>query len=236
MTDAATLSPVHNPDMNAFLNGEQEINGVSYADLVARHGADNVNNALFNLFNEIYADDVRDQVAGTPLEDDYIEFLDEQLGIAQQPTTPEAQDDVDDAYRDLMKFYAEERAEEIEADAEAAPGEGAGASKEPGAGGAGGGMGNHWLVVLAKAMGGAAGEHLKQSVILGNEIAAISGRPDQDGSTPEGSAANAQKAKDMAEAQAKLQAHTQMFKMAFEASSTFLKTMGEGMSTMARKQ
>jgi len=229
-TEAAALSPVYNPQMQAFINGEQSINGVTYAGLVEKHGADNVNNALFNLFNEIYVDDVKQQYAGSPIEDDAIEFMDRQLADAQQPTTPEAQDDVNDAYRDLMKFYAEQRTEELQEELKAGPGEQK-KSKETG-----GDASGNWLVVLAKALGAAAGEHLKQAVLSGYNIAEISGRADQDTNTQGGREFNAQKAKDMATEQAKMQAHTQMFKMAFEATATLIKTTGEGMATMARKQ
>lgn len=229
-TEAAVLSPVYNPQMQAFINGDEPINGVTYTALVEKHGADNVNNALFNLFQEVHVEDIKQQYAGSPIEDDAIEYLDKQLAASRQPTTLEAQDDINDAYRDLMRFYAEQRLEELDEDLKAGPGEQK-KSKELGGDGSG-----NWLVVLAKAMGAAAGEHLKQAVLSGYNIAEISGRTDQDTNTQAGRDFNAQKAKDMAIEQASMQAHTQMFKMAFEATATLIKTTGEGMSAMARKQ
>lgn len=232
-TEAAALSPVYNPQVQAFVSDGEEINGVTYLDLVEKHGADNVNNALFNLFNEVYIDDVMSEYKGSPIEDDAFEFLNEQKANAEQSTTPGAQEDVDKMYRDVMKMYAENREDELNGEMEAAPGESAKSKK---GGGETGDGSDNWLIVLAKAMGHAAGEHLKQAVLSGYKIADISGRADQDTGTQGGRDANAQKAQDMAMEQAKMQAHSQMFKMSFEATSTLIKTTGEGMATMGRKQ
>lgn len=83
------------------------------------------------------------------------------------------------------------------------------------------GKGN-WLVAIARAMGKAAGEHAKRLVELSNEIEAASG---QDG----GAAAN------VTGLQAEFQAESQMFSMVQNAFSNAVKSIGEGMSTMARK-
>lgn len=230
-TEAAALSPVYNPQIQAFISDGEAINGVTYLDLVEKHGADNINNALFNLFTEVYTDDIMSEYAGSPIEDDALEFMNEQRATAEQATTPDAQEDVDQMYSDLMKFYAENRLEELDEELATSPG-----GPSEGSEGAGGDGGGNWLIVLAKAMGSAAGEHLKQAVLSGYKIADISGRADQDTATQGGRDANAQKAQDMAMEQAKMQAHSQMFKMSFEAGATLIKTTGEGMATMARKQ
>jgi len=231
-TEAAVLSPVYNPQVQAFVRQGDDINGVTYLDLVEKHGADNVNNALFNLFNDVYINDIKNEYSGSPIEDDAVEFLNEQRALAQQPTTPDAQEDINKMYSDLMKGYAEARLDELNEEMESGPGE---STQSKNAAGGGNGEGN-WLIVLAKAMGAASGEHLKQAVLSGYKIADISGRGDQDTSTQGGRDANAQKAQDMATEQAKMQAHSQMFKMAFEATATLIKTTGEGLATMARKQ
>lgn len=229
-TEMAALSPVYNPQMQAFVGDGKAINGVTYQNLVEEHGADNVNNALLNLFHEVYVNDIKSQYAGSPIEDDVIEFMDGQLAKAELPTTLDAQADIDDAYRDLMKFYAENRMDDINDEMNPAS-DVSGISKKD----AGGDGSANWLLVLAQAMGAAAGEHLKQAVLSGYRISDISGRADQDTSTQGGRDANAQKAQDMAMEQAKMQAHLQMFKMSFESTATLLKTTGEGLATMGRK-
>ncbi len=242
-TEAAFLSPVYNPNMQAFINEGEAINGASYQQLINEHGEDNTHVALFNLFNHVYVDDVKNQYSGSAIEDDVVQMLDEQLQTATQQTTSAAQSDVNEVYSDLMKFYAESRVEELNNDAQTPAGESSSSkSGSPGssgnavAGNASSELSGNWFAVLARAMGAAAGEHLKQAIVSGYKIADIAGRAEQDTQTAQGREANAQNAKDMAIEQANLQAQTQMFKMAYEATATLIKTTGESLSTMARKQ
>lgn len=83
-----------------------------------------------------------------------------------------------------------------------------------------GGSGN-WLMVLAKALGEASGKHLKNMVELGEKMGAMDSEEN-----PEA----------FAETQAEFQAASQIFKMFQESISTMIKSIGEGMSTVARKQ
>lgn len=82
------------------------------------------------------------------------------------------------------------------------------------------GNGN-WLVVLASALGKQAGEHLKNMVKLGNEMGDMNSKED-----PEA----------FAQKQSEFQAESQIFKMFQEAISTMIKSIGEGLSSVARKQ
>jgi hypothetical protein len=82
------------------------------------------------------------------------------------------------------------------------------------------GKGN-WLVVLASALGKQAGEHLKAMVDLGKEMGGMDSKEN-----PE----------EFAQMQAEFQAESQMFKMFQEAISTMIKSIGEGLSSVARKQ
>jgi len=240
-SEAALLSPVYNPQMQAFINDGEALNGVSYQQLVNEHGSDNVNNALFNLFNNVFVDDIKNQYSGSPIEDDVVELLNIQLQQAQQYTTSSAQADVNDVYGDIMKFYAEGRNDGLREELAEAPNNqaqsaaGSSVSNQQ-SGSAGTDMAGNWFAVLARAMGAAAGEHLKQAIVSGYKIADIAGRAEQDTATQSGRDANAQNAKDMATEQANLQGQTQMFKMAYEATATLIKTTGESLSTMARKQ
>lgn len=89
-------------------------------------------------------------------------------------------------------------------------------------GGKGGKSGASWLVAIAKAMGAAAGEHAKNLVDLSKQIEAKSG-------------ATGDAAKEVTGLQAEFQAESQMFSMLQSAFSNAIKSIGEGMSQMARK-
>lgn len=87
-------------------------------------------------------------------------------------------------------------------------------------GSSGGGTGN-WLAVLAKALGQTAGKHLKSMTELGSKMGGIDSKEN-----PE----------EFAEIQAEFQAEAQIFKMFQEAIGTMIKSIGEGMASVARKQ
>lgn len=86
--------------------------------------------------------------------------------------------------------------------------------------GTSGGKGN-WLAVLARALGQTAGKHLKSMVELGNKMGGIDSKEN-----PE----------EFAKIQAEFQAEAQIFKMFQEAIGTMIKSIGEGMASVARKQ
>lgn len=83
-----------------------------------------------------------------------------------------------------------------------------------------GGKGN-WLAILARALGTTAGKHLKKMVELGEKMGGIDSKenPEQ-----------------FAQIQAEFQAEAQIFKMFQEAIGTMVKSIGEGMASVARKQ
>jgi len=91
------------------------------------------------------------------------------------------------------------------------------------AGGAegGSGSGRNWLVALAKALGAQAGEHLENMIDLGDKIGGV----------------NSQESPELfAEMQAEMQGNAQMYKISSEGLSTALKSAGEALSALARKQ
>jgi len=94
------------------------------------------------------------------------------------------------------------------------------ASKGSSDGAGKGGQGN-WLAVLARALGDVAGKHLEKMVELGSEMGELDSteNPEQ-----------------FAQFQSEFQAESQIFKMFQEAIGTMVKSIGEGMSTVARKQ
>lgn len=84
----------------------------------------------------------------------------------------------------------------------------------------GGGAGN-WLALLARALGKTSGEHLKKMVELGEKMGELDSKEN-----PE----------EFAKIQSEFQAESQIFKMFQEAIGTMVKSIGEGMSSVARKQ
>lgn len=89
-----------------------------------------------------------------------------------------------------------------------------------GSSGGSGGKGN-WLAILARALGSTAGKHLKKMVELGEKMGGIDSKEN-----PE----------EFAKIQAEFQAEAQIFKMFQEAIGTMVKSIGEGMASVARKQ
>ena len=92
-----------------------------------------------------------------------------------------------------------------------------------------GNSGDSWMIALARVFGKLAGEHLKNALTYASEISSINSGGGGDMSKEDKAALTAEK-------QALFQAEMQQFKMAMEMTTTGLKTMGESMSGMARKQ
>ena len=90
-------------------------------------------------------------------------------------------------------------------------------------GGKGKSSGESWLVALAKAMGSIAGKHAQN-------LQDLSKKMDQAGSTEGGGASQ-----EYMEAQSKFQAESQLFGMLQNSFANAIKTIGEGLTTMARK-
>lgn len=142
-------------------------------------------------------------------------------------------------YKDIME---EILAEETSETAEGTGGEAGGADgKGDGKGGAA--ESGHWMVQLAKAMSEHAGNHLKKMIGLQGEIAKLERNapkdPGADATDEERDAfseAQGNHAARFTELTAQVQAHTQMFKMAQEMTTTVLKTLGEALNSTVRKQ
>jgi recombinational DNA repair protein RecT len=89
--------------------------------------------------------------------------------------------------------------------------------------GSSGGKGDNWLVALAKAMSTIQSSHLNKM---------LDAQKDMQDNVGEDEASREK----FIEAQGKFQAESKLFGMASEATSTALKTIGEGLSSIARKQ
>jgi hypothetical protein len=99
---------------------------------------------------------------------------------------------------------------------------GQGLEKNKGAHGAAGGGGGSWLEAIAEAMGNALGQMAQKLVDESNSLQSLAG--------------NQNDAQQFQATMAKFQADAQMFSMLSNAFSTAIKSIGDGMTTMASKQ
>jgi len=91
--------------------------------------------------------------------------------------------------------------------------------------GASGAKGKSWLVAIAQAMGNALGTKAAKLVELSNKLDGLAGKTDSQ-----------QDAKAFQKTMAQFQAESQLFSMLSNAFSTAIKSIGEGMTSLARKQ
>jgi len=101
----------------------------------------------------------------------------------------------------------------------------------------------HWMVALSKLMSKFAGDHLEKMIDIQNQISVLEGNapiaPGADASDEEKEAfgkAQAAHASEFTQLTAQAQAHTQMFKMAQEMTTTIIKSLGEALNSTVRKQ
>lgn len=92
--------------------------------------------------------------------------------------------------------------------------------------GASGAKGKSWLVAIAQAMGNALGTKAAKLVELSNKLDSLAGKSSDD----------QQAAKEFQKTMAQFQAESQLFSMLSNAFSTAIKSIGEGMTSLARKQ
>ncbi len=118
--------------------------------------------------------------------------------------------DIDEMMEQLSKSIADQTAQNCQDDEGVQGGKGGGA--------------NSWLIALAKAMGQTAGKHADKLVELSNKMDAASSSQGKGGPSSE-----------FTSAQSEFQAESQMFGMLQNAFTNALKSIGEGLSTMARK-
>ncbi len=86
--------------------------------------------------------------------------------------------------------------------------------------------GKSWLVAIAQAMGNALGTKAAKLVELSQKLDKLAGKSSDD----------QQAAKDFQKTMAQFQAESQLFSMLSNAFSTAIKSIGEGMTSLARKQ
>ncbi len=210
-----------------------------FADFVEQFGRNEVNGAINNILGTTFGDLIKQVINDSPLpdfvKDAASDAIDGAVADERSVSTPEAEQatqeevggaiesDMGDAVMDMLEAMT--RAADEMMNEEAAGGT-EGGVKGKGKGQAGGA--SNWLEALAKAMGDVAGQHLGKSVGLANEISALAAES--------GEETNQAQAQEMTALQAQMQAETQMFKLAQEAVTTIIKSVGEALTATARKQ
>ncbi len=178
------------------------------SSMISSLGSGNILGALTNVFMGALGTAFKGIIENSPLPP----FLKQAASAAidkgfsgQQPTTPAAQDAVNQNFSEQIMSMAQEIANEAGKEAD-----------KKSTGGSGG-----WLIALANAMAKIQGEFMDKAMKNLDKMEGLTGK--DDGS------------KFMKE-QGEYQANMKMFGMMAEASSTALKTVGDAMMSLSRKQ
>ena len=203
---------------NAALTGSF---GNMAVNMMDRLGATQFGDALTNLFINTMGEGLKGMVDSMPVPD----FMkDMAKDVINEVIDSEQKQGVSEAGAEMVEeAFGQEAEESAEALVEQIMENMAQAQREEtqASGGGGGSVTNNWFYALAKAMGEVSGEHLQTMV---NKADAMSGLTGKD------------QASEMAVVQAEMQAAAQQYKMSSETASTVLKSIGEGMAAVARKQ
>jgi hypothetical protein len=186
--------------------------------LMSQFGQNPVAGAVNNLFGGALQNAVNTLIDQLPIpqfmKDAATDMVNSIVGNNQQDVDPCCQDAVNEQFSGEAEDFQNSIVESVLTQLQGEQG-----AEESGS--SGGGSGQNWLVALASALGKQAGEHLKGMVDKGSEMGKSDAKDD-----PEG----------FAQLQSEFQAESQMFKMLQESISTMIKSIGEGLSSVARKQ
>lgn len=202
--------------------------GGSLDQLEKAFGLDMAASAVSNVLGITLGDVVKAAIAQTPLpdflKDATSELIDKAVSDSKQSTSTEAEDSAFDWFGDVVQQAAQDAVDES-----------VGRANDSGA------KGGNWLAALAAALGEVAGKHLSNAVELADQIGAmedidVSESTDPGTAADENATKRADQAREMTVLQSQMQAETQMFKMTQEATTTIIKSVGEALSSTARKQ
>lgn len=132
--------------------------------------------------------------------------------------------DLDRAQNDLADTFKEILDRRLQNDREEATSSGSGKKSLQGGGA------ESWLVAIAKALGTKAGEIAKEMTAISQEISGL------DVSKGAGKDAQQENALKMNQLSTELQGQSQMYKILTDSISTTLKSIGDGMSGLSRRQ
>jgi hypothetical protein len=198
------------------------------SSLIAQFGSSNILGALTNIFQNAFGNALKGVIDNSPLpqflKDAAKSVIDDVLGRSQMATTPEAQYAVEnsDAGQSALSLATEtsksvenKLIENMQNDfTEEAKGKDQKQAK--------GGQGLNWLAALAMALGEVAGQHMQEAARLAHEIGEL-GNSTSD-------------AKEMTRLQAKMQGEAKMGGLLADATGNVIKTIGDALASLARKQ
>ena len=200
--------------------------GGAVSSLVSSFGMGQVAGALTNTFMGSLGDALKNVINNSPLPNFLKaaanQVIDSVIGNNQQPTSPECQCAVDDQYGDVMNNISQGIADEAAEEAE---------GKE----------GGNWLVALAGALANVQSKFLNKAMD-NMEIMENNSDPEKvkesysDEKKEEIRSENEKQRNEFIKAQSEYQANMQMFNMMANMTSTSLKSIGEGLTALARKQ
>ncbi len=189
--------------------------GNMMSSLISNFGSSNIAGAFANAFMGALGTALKTIIDNAPLpqflKDAAKDLIDNVIGSNQQPTTPEAQDAVNCEYGDMLENISQGICEEAAEEAE---------GKE----------GGNWLVALARGLSEVQVKFLDAA--MDNMDTMKNNSVDETKSKE----AQAEDREEFIQAQSEYQANMQMFNMMANMTATSLKSLGEGLTAIARKQ
>ncbi|MCF6363283.1 MAG: hypothetical protein L3J88_08055 [Gammaproteobacteria bacterium] len=189
--------------------------GSMMSSLVSNFGGGNIAGALANAFMGSLGNALNSVIDNSPLpqflKDAAKDVIGNVIGGNQQATTPEAQDAVDNEYGDMLDNISQGICKDAADKAE---------GKE----------GGNWLVALARGLSEVQVKFLDAAMenmdtMKNNSVDETKSKKDQ-----------AEDRQEFIQAQSEYQANMQMFNMMANMTATSLKSLGEGLTAIARKQ
>lgn len=201
--------------MGSLIGGSSGI----LSGLASKFGLDDVVQGITNLAGDFLQKELGNVIDSLPIpgfmKDGAKNLVAQVIGNEQVEIPCDCQEAVNEELGDTVKSFVDSIIEWVQQQMQEENEE-----ATQGSGNKGGEKGN-WLMILASALGKQSGEHLKAMVDKGTEIGDFDATVDPQG---------------YAKVQAEFQAAGQMFKLSQEGISTMLKSIGEGLSAVARKQ
>lgn len=218
--------------ISGFLGGAGGAGGAGgLAQILQGFSPVNVINAVTNLFNAVAGGGLKQAAQTLQKEDGMPKFVQDAVNKAVEkvlkehfkPTEGDIQQKLDDATKNEARSAIDDIAEQIvdSVRRQMTQKTGEGADKAEGKGKKSGGS---WLQAIAEAMGEIMGKKAAEMVERSERMSEAAGKDGKEG------------AKEMQAENAKFQAAQQEFSILSNAFSTAMKSIGENMSAMARKQ
>jgi len=197
-------------------------------------GAEATANAIGAQAGEVAAEMIREKLeADDSIPEAKKNEINEAVDRAIADTGLDTPEEIADLMAEIKESHREFFEEEIQETMDKTTGGGDGGSTGGGKDGVGSeGGSSNWLVVMAKAMSKIAGKHLEKMIQGQKALSDLEAQVID----PDDTEALAAQASEMTQLTAEIQAHSQMFKMAQETTTTVIKNVGEALNSTVRKQ